>query len=613
LEGKYEYHENVTVLKSGDVITYELIASNDGKSSVHNLAIVDKIPDGLIYLGHDTVDGVKVWVDKNTNTISWIIEELDVGQHISLKFKASVAEQKAQLIVNNAVYGTVENNNDAPAMDANDKKTNDVVHQVIEFHKMSEIVGGSDLGTATSVAVGDKILYTLKLIATEDLTNVCITDAIPSGLTFVPGSIAIKHNAWEAWKNVADENGYFKDTDDQESVLITNVDVAAGEFYVQFAVTVDHIPANTSALFVNQAVVTYDVVPNDPNELHKSDAIVSEVVTHMTETKIEGSKDGQKETYVGPYENKENVTIVSDGDEIVYTITISNTGASDLRNVVIRDKIPEHTVFNSVANDGVFNETGNCVEWIVDLKAGESITVKFTVICNSNGKAVEIRNIASYAAPEDPTNVKENEWLWTDEVVYQTVEFHKTSSIEHGVNIYDATHVAIGSQFTYILTFNNTNTVYNLNVQDMIPRGLSYVGGTAAYQLPNGQIILVDVTIDENNMLTFPTIDEVPAGFTTFYFDVLVEDVDEYDTEYFFVNQATAHVTASSTNDEAIDLISETVSNKTIKPKEPDPDGPPQTGDNIGNAFAWAGMSLMSATLMIAFGAYGLSDEKKKQ
>jgi uncharacterized repeat protein (TIGR01451 family) len=612
-EGNYEYHKNVTALQKDDVITYQLTATNDGDSVVHNLVIVDKIPNGLTYLSHSNVDGIKVWVDEEAGLLTWCIDEILVGESASVQFKACIKEQKAQLIINSAVYGTVnEVGDNAPSLNAESKRTNDVVHQVVEFHKTSEVVGGADKESATPVAVGDTLIYTLKLMSIEDLTNVAIHDILPDGLTFVPDSIAVKHSTWDKWLEIDDENGYVVDGDGNGTVFFNEDNVLAGDMFVRFSATVDYIPVNSSAFFVNQASVRYDVVTGDSAETPETDILVSEQVAHMTETKIEGVKDGAKATYVGDYGSRNNVTIVNDGDEITYIITVKNAGASDMCNVVIRDAIPEHTTFKSVANSGIYNETGNYAEWVIDrLKSGESTTVEFTVICDSKGKAVEIRNIAAYAAPENPDDIQDNEWLWTDEVIYQTVEFHKSASIGHGTDVTDAKYVAIGTKFSYILTFSTTNTVYDLSVTDKIPLGLTYVPNTATCQFSNGDANSVEVTVGEKNELAFKIIDEIPSGTVTLRFDVVVEDVAEFDIDYFFINQANAVVKSSQSSDDTVKLTSETVSNKTVKTNKVDP---PKLGDDeINETLMWTSVAFISAVSMIIFGYYGFVDNKKKR
>ena len=55
---------------------------------------------------------------------------------------------------------------------------------------------------------------------------------------------------------------------------------------------------------------------------------------------IEGKKSGDK---------------VSAGEELTYTITLTNNGEIGATNVVLKDPIPGHSKFVSASNDGVFD------------------------------------------------------------------------------------------------------------------------------------------------------------------------------------------------------------------------------------------------------------------
>ncbi|WP_141562587.1 DUF11 domain-containing protein, partial [Methanobrevibacter smithii] len=69
------------------------------------------------------------------------------------------------------------------------------------------------------------------------------------------------------------------------------------------------------------------------------------------------------------------------GDDVTYTVSVSNVGIGDAKGVVVRDVLGEGLVFVSASDGGVYDENTRTVTWIVDLAKGESkvFTVNATV------------------------------------------------------------------------------------------------------------------------------------------------------------------------------------------------------------------------------------------
>ena len=610
-EGKAVDAKDVTVLQKDDVVQYSIIVTNYGESTIKDIVVTDVVPEGLVYITNETPEGVNVW--ESDNMLTWHIEKINPDEIVELKFDAAVEKQEAQLIINNAHYGEVDVDDDEiPVLPENSNVTNDVVHQVIEFHKMSEVVGGKDKDDATIVSVDDTITYILEVIAKSDITNAVIADPIPDGLEFV-GNVSMKSNNETDWTEIEDFN-IVSLLNNDNVLMLPEMDLSAGTHYFKFDVKVNRIPMGDEKFYINQALLEYDVYTNTEDEWPIRESLESETVSHMTSYKISGIKTGKVETYVGDYESRHHVTVVKNNEEITYTISIFNEGLSDIKNLVIKDVVPTFTEFVKAENDGVYDEDDNSVNWIIDVvKSGEAATVSFVVKCNVDNEAVEIRNKASYAVVEDPTKeIDEDEWFWTPEVIHQTVALHKTASIDYGVNEKDAKNVEIGSVFTYKLKFEALNPVYGLALEDVLPTGLTFVDGTGTYKLFGSEIVKInDLKVEKDNKLVLPVIDVVPAGGAEFTFDVKVNDVKEYDTEYFFINKANGIVRSNEESEDAIEVVSETVSHKTMKSNKTET---PKLGfDTIKPSTVWTIIAVLSAFAMVGFGYYGFLDNKKKR
>src|SRR5690606_5594362 len=91
---------------------------------------------------------------------------------------------------------------------------------------------------------------------------------------------------------------------------------------------------------------------------------------------------------------------VGAGDELTYTITVTNTGDVDYAGIVITDKVPAHTTLSRVADGG--SVVDGELSWTVDVPFGESRSVGFTVVVDSNLTDVSsIRNVATVIG-DDP-------------------------------------------------------------------------------------------------------------------------------------------------------------------------------------------------------------------
>ena len=77
--------------------------------------------------------------------------------------------------------------------------------------------------------------------------------------------------------------------------------------------------------------------------------------------------------------------LVYAGEQIKYTINVTNNSKKDVENIEVTDKIPANTTFVSINNDGTTITEGNDivgVKWVISIPAGETKTVEFPVTVN---------------------------------------------------------------------------------------------------------------------------------------------------------------------------------------------------------------------------------------
>ena len=290
----------------GDTVTYTVTVTNNGIVDAKNVVVVDHLDKGLKYFSSSN-NGV---YDAATHTVTWIVD-IDIGSSIDLTVTA-VADE----------YGVLTN-----IVSVGDKSASaDVSVPEITPDKTVNI---------TNPNFGDKVDYTIKVTndGIGDANNIVVKDVLGEGLKFVS---ATGEYTW----------------DEDSRTIIWIVDLAKGESKIF------HVIAVAEAY----GVLSNNVFVGDKSA--SADVTVPEIIPDKT------------------------VSIANPnfGDNVTYTVTVSNDGIGDANNVVIVDRLGEGLTFVSASDNGVWDPVKRTVTWIVDLAKGESRTfyVNATVVGYGN-------------------------------------------------------------------------------------------------------------------------------------------------------------------------------------------------------------------------------------
>lgn len=622
--GDKDNAEDVSVLKENDYVIYSAYIYNNGVSKLKNVMLKDILPEGMTFEPVEDNDK-RTALYADDNEIVWFAASINPGEAMEFSVKGTVKDQKAALIDNHVTYDVMKEN----VVNANGqmvkllefqntaRDTDSALFQVLEFHKAAEVVGKpNDNG---KVAIGDTLVYTMSITAADIVNGIEITDKVPAGVTFVPGSAQIKLAGQNDWVNLKDAAVYDKtsktvkfDVNPADNEMIT---IAEGVSYFRFSVTVDRIGTNNAnannynkATFTNAASLDYWALPFDEDSV---ETLESEAVTHMTEISVTGEKSGSVDTFEGKYADRKYVTVVAEGDELVFKISVKNSGANALTNVVVEDTVPANSTLVGKDGDTYTNKDG-VLTWIIpEIKANETAEVSFTVkVTPPADKAVEIINQAKYAVPMDINNIKASEWIQTNSVVYQAILIKMSSSVPGGVDATDAKTVEIGSTITYTITVENVDDIYGLNLSNKIPEGMEFVPDSAKVKIGDGTAEAAKFTLD-GNTIKFNQFDEVKAGKMEVSFAVKVKDTTDYDKAVVFINQA--DVTLNPTKDAEKDLVMKTnpISHTTKKTNATDT---PKLGlETTSASLVWGLITMVALAGIGVFGYFGFIEPKKRR
>jgi uncharacterized repeat protein (TIGR01451 family) len=176
----------------------------------------------------------------------------------------------------------------------------------------------------------------------------------------------------------------------------------------------------------------------------------------------------QADLSIGKWADSESVVA---GEELTYTVEITNNGPSDASGVVVRDELPDGVSLVS-ADGGSYS--GGIITWdIGDLASGASTTRTVVVTVNPGtpqGTLInEVEVDGNEADPNPENNTAEEETAVTVEA---DLRITKTDISET---------VAYGSGLTYEITVTNDgpSCSRNVEVRDAIPSGTEFKSATA--------------------------------------------------------------------------------------------------------------------------------------
>ncbi|WP_339876589.1 gliding motility-associated C-terminal domain-containing protein [uncultured Algoriphagus sp.] len=439
----------LTVLAGGE-FSYTISVTNNGQSDATDLTITDALPVGLSFISADN-GGVN-----NAGTISWTIQTLAAGASIDLTLTVMVnADVAAGTQISNVVIVSSPDDPDSP-------KESDPEVVTVEKDVDLEI---TKTASASTVLAGGEFSYTISVMNTgqSDATDLTITDALPSGLSFIS----------------ADNGG----VNNAGTISWTIPTLAAGASIDLMVTVMVNTDVATGTQISNVAIVS---IPDDPDSPKESDP---EVVTVEKDVDLTITKTASASTVLA-------------GGEFSYTISVTNTGQSDAADLTITDALPTGLSFISADNGGV-NNAGTLSWTIPTLAAGASIDLTLTVMVNADVAAgTQISNVAIVSSPDDPDSPKESDpevVEITDETSFTIV---KTANVEEAY---------VGDEITYTISVMNVSTIIQqgISVSDLLPEGLTYSSSNSGGVLENGAVKWTVQSLDPNESIDFQLIVKV--------------------------------------------------------------------------------------------------------
>ncbi|WP_410974062.1 DUF7507 domain-containing protein, partial [Bacillus pacificus] len=321
-------------------------------------------------------------------------------------------------------------------------------------------------------------------------TNVIYTDPIPSGTTFIPGSVTV-NGVTQAGANPA------------TGISIGSI-AANSTTTVSFQVFVPSIPQTNPILNSGTTTYQYIPVPNQP-------AVSGTDTTNIVSTQVNNATVTMTKAV--------DKNFADIGDILTYTVSFTGTGNTNANNVIFTDVIPTGTTFvvNSVTIDGTTQVGANPANGvnIGSIPTGTTKNVSFQVVVNTIPASNVVFNgsSASYQYTVNPSqspvtkNISSN--LVSTQINNANVTLTKSTNKQFAT---------IGETISYTILITNSGNTAATNVQltDSLPNGTILTPGSVTL---NGVLQNVD-------SLVFVPIGTIPGGATfTLSFQVTVINI----------------------------------------------------------------------------------------
>ncbi len=400
----------------GDTVPYEITVTNTGSGAAYDVVIADAVANANLDFTAGTVvvtlDGVTqtVTVDESGTGFSVEVPVIQAGQTLVVTYDAVLSPDAAPAnsFANDAtvVFDNIPGDPADPTLNRPGTDTDD--HLVATIPTLDKnVIATSNPDTGDDVhedgiqdlAIGEEVTYELVLTLPEiDMGSVILTDALPTGLTFVSFEVTGVGAGIITGDPTLTQTGQLLSFDFGNVVNPFDGSIGADDqITVQVTTLVANVPSNADGVqLTNTGSLTVTPQGGTPLDTQTDTATIDIV---------------EPELVIDKSVNDITPTI---GDTITYTLVLTNEGTSPAYNVVIDDPLPFQLLLtgNVVLSDPSLgtvtagNTDGETL-LVIDiprLMPGETITVDYDVFIGFQSDVlsglVNVADVTGSSTPE---------------------------------------------------------------------------------------------------------------------------------------------------------------------------------------------------------------------
>ena len=385
---------NVTVIGNNSLVNYTIVVSNFNNVAATNLTICDQLPDELIF---EDIASEGYSYNPSTRVISWKLTKLDANDI-----------HRYYVVVRTGGIGAITN---AVNVTCNENRTEVKNTTKINVEPLNlTIVKSTNLTENANVSDLIRFIINITNNGPANATNVVISDDIMT----VFDIMEVGNNGQR----------------DGNKVTWTIPELVKGETKSVYVI----VNATKNGIYKNVAVANCN--ENNTNVSSEIPVIVLPAVA------FEIIKTA-------------NPDVVRVGNNVTFTITVTNLGPSNATDVNITDVLDDAFKFDGKSTTVACDFDGKTIVWhIGNLENGSSFSVSFNVIVLTNGT---LPNVATVNSTENTTGASNSTNITAIPVV--DLKINKTV---------DKTKVTVGDEITYIIIITNLgpSVATNVNVTE---------------------------------------------------------------------------------------------------------------------------------------------------
>ncbi|MGL4655755.1 MAG: DUF7507 domain-containing protein, partial [Sarcina sp.] len=445
----------------GDILTYTIRVRNSGNTDAINVVFKDTVPDGVEFVNNSvTVNGNGVLGASLTSGVS--LGTIKSGETKVVSFKVKVVKiPTVNPMLNEGIVDFSYVVDPILGTTISNTSISNKVPTTVSIATFNPSLGGILKQVDKAYAqIGDIVTYTIKLLnkGNTSANNVLFTDSIQDGLSFIQGSVKI--------------NGISNGGNPMTGIPLGTVRPNEGVL-IEFRCTVIKIPNPNPIMNKGTVNYNYTVDPNNPNGSSGTDTS-NTVLTKVNSADISPDTGGLIKQVDKAYADV--------GEILTYTIKVKNTGNTDALNVIVKDTVPEGTVFiqGTVTVNGRDVTSGNPEVGIQigTLKPNDIVTISYKAKITKMPATNPIPNTAnaSYSFILEP-NVTVNKENTSNKVLTQVNS--PNINIENG-SVYKSVNknfAKISEELIYTIFVENKGNVpaNDVVIFDSIPEGTEFV------------------------------------------------------------------------------------------------------------------------------------------